>query len=274
MQKFIALFRSLRPVNGLITALGALLGNLLVPALSSSEVSFLALGLFLIVGYGNLDNDLHDLDSDRINRPDRALPSGRMSPRFAQISAMIVLAAGLSSMALASTMCLIQGLLATPLLWLYNRYFKRLPIIGNLTVAWLCAWSIFTPHFPDIPRMVLPAVIFAFGLTLVRELIKDTEDIEGDKLAGMKSTAVALGSDLTLFGARLIWAGMIVLLPVPWQFHIYSPLYALLVVLLSAPALIWGWRLKGDNPAQLRKMSTALKIGMLGGLIAIALGAK
>lgn len=262
----------MRPLNGLITFAGALLGNALETVLTWPQALALALGLFAIVGYGNVDNDWCDRDTDRTNRPDRPLVKGTLSPAFARTASLFLLAGALGLMYYASPVCLVQGLMALPILWIYNRFLKRLPLVGNLTVAWLCAWSLFTPHFPNIPDQVLPAVLFAFVLTLVREWIKDAEDYEGDQRAGMATTAVVLGVDWTVLLARLLWAGVLVLLPLPWQAGVYSGNYLILALVLAVPPLLWGWLLRGKNTRELHRMSQLLKWGMLGGLIAIAIG--
>lgn len=271
MQIF-ALIQTMRPVNGLITFAGAFLGNALVPVLTWEQTLYLALGLFAIVSYGNVDNDLCDLETDRINRPSRPLVRGTLSLGFARSGALVLVFGGLFLLYQASFLCLVQGLLALPILWIYNRFLKRLPFLGNWTVGALCAWSIFTPHFPSLPTHVLPAVLFALVLTVVREMIKDAEDLEGDQRAGMQTTAVLLGSQGTVLLARLLWASVLVLIPVPWQAGIYSGNYLILALIFAVPPLAWGWFIRGKNVRELHRMSSLLKWGMLGGLIAIAIG--
>jgi len=72
------------------------------------------------------------------------------------------------------------------LLFLYSKYLKRIPLLGNVTVAFLTGLVfIFGGVVVSNPGAAIVPAVFAFLINLIRELVKDMEDIEGDKIAGV-----------------------------------------------------------------------------------------
>ena len=95
----------------------------------------------------------------------------------------------------------IAVIIVLPTLVLYTRIFKRIPLIGNMAVAavlgivFLFSEAAFTG---TVDTMWTPAWL-AFGLTFIRELIKDMEDIEGDKLHGARTFPSVFGVEKSLY---------------------------------------------------------------------------
>ena len=201
----------LRPLNCCITAASVLIGAVAGGAVPPSAPVWLAvLAAALITGAGNAFNDLRDLEIDRINRPRRPLPSGRLTPRRAALVAAASAAAGLGFAVGAGP---VPGLIAAGTLaglWLYSARLKSTVLWGNLLVAFLAALA-----FPfgalaggALGRSWIPAG-FALLFHLGREIVKDVEDLEGDRARGVRTLALAVGAPRARWAAVCVYALLI-----------------------------------------------------------------
>ncbi|HXH20217.1 MAG TPA: geranylgeranylglycerol-phosphate geranylgeranyltransferase [Chitinophagales bacterium] len=186
-------------------------------SLSDLEFSLLVLATLCIAAAGYIINDYFDMDIDRINKPDKMLIGryfGRMEAfrlhLVFNISGAIL---GFASAGLAGNIKLgFIFVVAAGLLWFYAKTLKKIFLLGNIIVSLLTAVTLVLPLFietrlinnPDgmilkaaYDEMLIPSVLayalFAFVTTLIREIIKDVEDIEGDRQFGSKSVPVVLG---------------------------------------------------------------------------------
>jgi 4-hydroxybenzoate polyprenyltransferase len=165
-----------------------------------ADVFFLSFGILFLVAFANAHNDIVDFEIDKINRPSRPLPNGKISLKAAWVAAYawLFLAIILGSIAGIGFALLFAAVGA--FCFVYNRFLKGLPLIGNLAVALLTtvpiAVAIIKFGFPQ-PRLLILA-FFAFMLTLAREITKDIEDIEGDKALGLRTFPVLCGINYSL----------------------------------------------------------------------------
>ncbi|MGB1586017.1 MAG: UbiA family prenyltransferase [Thermoplasmatota archaeon] len=180
----------LRPGNGLMAAVATLLGGalLLGPSwiLESAGLAA-AFAAFLITGFGNVLNDIIDVDLDRVAHPDRPLPSGQISVSQAQGFAAILLGFGLYEAWIAAgwPTLLFAGANALVLV-LYERGLKQRGWPGNVAVAALVASAFLfgataTGADPSGWSSVIALAGLAFLSNLARELCKDLEDAEADR---------------------------------------------------------------------------------------------
>ncbi|MCF7827145.1 MAG: geranylgeranylglycerol-phosphate geranylgeranyltransferase, partial [Candidatus Marinimicrobia bacterium] len=173
----------LRPLNLLQATLAVVLTTAFLGELEQTNILILLiLSVITINAGGNIINDIYDLEIDRINRPDRPLPSGAMSVKQARIYLIFLFAAGsLFSWSISLQAFIIAGLISIPTLIAYSACFKRQPLIGNLTVSFMLglAFIYVGSAFGNIPATLVMAAL-AFGFTLIREIVKDLEDMEGD----------------------------------------------------------------------------------------------
>ena len=159
-----------------------------------SALLLAALSAALINGAGNAFNDLMDIDIDRINRPLRPLPAGRLSPNAARRQSLLLALAG---GALAFWLSPWHGLIAlavAALLAFYSISLKNSLLWGNVLVAFVGAIA-----FPygalaagGLGRSWIPA-LFAFLFHLGREIVKDIEDVAGDQIRGERTLPLAWG---------------------------------------------------------------------------------
>jgi 4-hydroxybenzoate polyprenyltransferase len=303
------LLLSMRPGNAAIAALGVPLGAwlargdqaLAAQATAGTMPTALLLALFadfalfaqallgglaiaLLVGAGNLHNDLTDLEIDKINRPDRPLASGRLTPRDAWIATIGATALALLLAALAPNAgaLLFGGPFADPtphlllaaaiasLLALYNRRLKGLPVVGNLAVALLCTTPFLWSGFPHLSPRQWAATLPAFLFTLVRELLKDIEDLPGDGARGLRTLPVLLGSGPSAHLALALLALALPLSLLPRLLGIYGNAYLVGVLLLALPGSLGAahWTFHSCPPAWGKAQRWA-KFAILGGTLAL-----
>lgn len=195
------------------------------------DFSLLVFSTVLIAAAGNIINDYFDVRADRVNRPDRLIITKHMKRRWAIISHWILNLIAFSialylSMRYKTLWYVFIHLLTINSLWFYSSYFKRKPLIGNFLIAGLtalvpilCGIHFYLQlDFPTQHQLTHPAVstvqegiavwknvllndgtfvlilaYFAFTLNLSREIIKDIEDMEGDKLIFAKTLPLSIG---------------------------------------------------------------------------------
>ena len=227
-----------RPVNSLVAGLAALLGYVVATGTLDPFALILLPIVAFITAAGNAWNDLCDIGIDRINRPDRPLPSGKVTPEAAGVLAAALFAAGLVLTIPTGLPCAVIAVANSLVLILYARSLKRTMLWGNVAVSYLSA-SIypFGGALAGIGAMerTLPLAGITFLAMLSRELLKDAEDVAGDSAGGARTLAITIGVKKTGVAAYACALGAIAvsLLPVvPW----WSPPY--LVAIGAADVVI------------------------------------
>lgn len=232
-------------------------------------------------------NDILDQEADHINKPNRSYIPNRISTKVGWIyyGALLVigfLIAVYIAMQIEALPLLIIYPIASILLYLYSRSWKLQGSLGNLVVAGFTAFVpgvllIAEPALLDVPAlenardMVIYFVVLSFLVNLARELVKDIEDIEGDKSMGSKSLPITMGIDRT----KVLAAFVIVLALVTTGSFAYmvketltfrsgSFLGLFVLSLLGLSLLRLG---KAEVKADFSRVSALLKLIMLAGLI-------
>jgi len=180
----------LRPLNCAMSSVGVLVGGVLVAETLSLPLLIAAAAAFLIAGAGNSVNDVFDVESDRINRPRRPIPSGRMSKNLAAGLTLALFGAGILLAAWVSWLCFILAIVNSVLLVVYSFNLQHKILIGNLVVSYIVG-SVFLFGGAALNDIVLPLMlaVLAFLANFAREVVKDLEDLEGDKVSFMKRAA-------------------------------------------------------------------------------------
>lgn len=258
------------------------LPNALLAGVSVPVAGYLAVGEFFFPGWywsvagavslfaaGNIDNDVADVAIDRINRPERPLPAGRISVRTAVLCAWLLAVAGLAFSFALGLLPLMIACVAWAVLLVYNRLLKRMPLIGNLAVAGLSSLL-----FVYVGAVVggwgglLPAAGFAFLVHLARELAKDLEDRVGDAALGARTLAV-ISSAATRIVAVVALLGAIAMAFAAPRLTEWGPFASRwlgpVVVLLVLPGMLC--LLDSRNATRLTWAVRSLKIAMPLGLL-------
>lgn len=225
----------------------------------------------LIAAGGYVINDYFDLPIDIINRPDRPLPRGLLTPQQAYMYAALLFVLGVCASAVTGSMvCVGMALLNTLLLFFYARNLKMSFLWGNLIVAWAAAATfLYGAAAAGSVSAVMGLSVYAFLFTLLREVIKDREDVPGDIKLGAKTLAVVGGRTYTRLFYQIVMLGAVTLTGfLTWSG--YLSLIAVLAMVLTA--LLPSWWLgrqafTRDTTEAYAKASGGLKLVMLAVLL-------
>ena len=135
-----------RPHNMLVAAFTVAAGYFISGGRGVAEIWPLALFTALVTGAGNIINDYHDIQIDRVNKPHRPLPSGRLTEKYAlvmYVAGTVVIAAGALTVLPLRVVWLV--LVWQLFLFVYARWAKRLFVVGNLLVALIASSASITP---------------------------------------------------------------------------------------------------------------------------------
>lgn len=264
----------IRPVNCLITFFAIIVGGLICSGDNhiSSDLFLAALIGFIITAAGNSINDIIDIDIDKINRPQRPLPSLKLTTRKAWILFVFFLTTSLILSLLINYLAFLIVLLSNALLILYSYSVKRVPVFGNIVISFLTAYAfIFGGMVVGNVRGAFIPAIFAFLINLIREVVKDMEDVKGDKLVGVNTFPITFGSKASKYVVFAVSSILILFTLVPFLFQLYKIEFFLIVMIIVNPMLAYIVKsLFEDSSRQnLRRLTTLLKLNMVIGLIAI-----
>lgn len=263
------LARLVRLRNLLMGAAGVAIGGVLVQRrLDIAPETFWAMfSAFGLGAAGNIANDLADLEADRVNRPERPLVRGAISANAAILIGGLLGGAGLFAAYWVSLPLFALALAALVVMLVYSPLLKQHGVAGNLAVAVVASLPpVYGATAAGWWRAGL--VPFAMGtfLHFARELVKDLEDVAGDRVQGRRTLPIVLGAEMTYLLAA---SALILFVPAslaPWFLGWYGRRYGLVVLLLDLGVLAVVWRLLGR---QLTGARAALKVAMLVGLAAL-----
>ena len=244
MKKLIAYLELARPLNGMIAFISAWLGGLFASQgnmgnLINIRLLLVSISALVLLSAGNAINDYCDYDIDRINRPRRPLPSGRIRRTSALIFAIVLTAIGIYLGTLINRNATIIAILVCVALVCYAFYLKRTPFVGNLVVSGLTGLTFIAGGVAiDSVQGTLVPAIFAFLFTTAREIVKDLEDIEGD-LKNNARTLATLNPRIAVRTAIGFMTSVILFSPIPYLFGWYSWHY-LIVVLIGVDVVLIG----------------------------------
>lgn len=259
------------------------------------QYTLLILATVLIAAGGYVINDIFDQETDAVNKPNKTIVGNYLSEAKAyNLYAALTIAGVGCGFILANSVshpnfAIIFVLIAT-LLYFYASTLKQIALIGNIMASALVAFSVIIIGVFDIfpntfeinrPQMSVAFAIlmdyakFAFIINLVREIIKDIQDVKGDKEQGMKTLPIAIGIKKTNKIAFVL-----LLIPTLYLFYylnnylfannlFYGILY--MFVFVIAPmilGLVRLWNAKETNDYS--QISTLLKWIMFFGIISVA----
>jgi geranylgeranylglycerol-phosphate geranylgeranyltransferase len=277
MKKISAYIIIVRPVNFLITFFTVIIAAALSykGEYSSVKVFLAAITASLTMSAGNIINDIYDLNGDKINHPFRPLPSGVISLKAALIFYFILLAVSLLLSLFISNLNFAVNLLAVFLLYLYSYKLKRIAFGGNLVVSLLTGLVFIYGGIAvnNISNSIMPA-LFAFLINLIREIVKDMEDTEGDMREGIISFPSKYGVETAKNTIIALSMFLILFTLFPYINGNYGNYYIAVILFLVIPVLIYFLisLLKDDSRKNMNKLSLILKLDMVFGLIALYIG--
>ncbi len=276
MDRIRAFFTLTRPVNVLIGGISIFMGAFIAGSIHPlSKVMLAVLSGALLAGAANSINDYFDVNIDKINKPYRPIPSGRLTRKESFIFSIILFSLGTFLTAFINWKALVIALLSCFVLYAYSAHLKRTVLWGNFSVSLMTALAfIFGGIAVDrLNAAIIPAG-FAFLYHFGREIIKDMEDREGDMSEGIRTLPLVYGNKVAMLFTTCLYILLIIITYVPYVLRIFGITYLLVVSLGVNVVLIYSmismW--KRPVPENLGRLSTLLKMDMFVGLIAIYLG--
>jgi len=264
-----------RPANAAAAGLAAIVAYLIATGTLVPEVLLLFFIVVLITAAGNVINDYFDVEIDRVNRPDRPIPSGTVTLPAARAYAVTLFLAGILACLMTNAMCIAIAVFNSLLLIAYAARLKRLPLIGNLAVSYLAgSMFLFGGALGGVDGIirVLPFAVMTFFAMLARELVKDAEDVEGDRASGAVTVPIRYGIRATARFALVfaLLATLVSLVPGQW----WGILYLAGILIVDAILLSACLKAAGCTTADAVKSSGAsmlLKGGMFASLVVFTL---
>lgn len=259
---------------GICVVLGEVVALGRFPSLRETVLGFLC--GFFISGSAIVWNDYFDLEVDRVNTPERPLPSGLISPAeailLAAITALIGLTASFFISISAFVLCVIFWIIG----FLYNWKFKEAGLAGNLMVSGSVGITfILGGMAAGAPgsKIVWCFAMMAFFIDLGEEIAGDAMDMEGDKERGSKSIALVRGRGFALALSSIFFALAVSISLLPallgWMGRIY------LLLILVTDVLIVGFTvrlLRSKTPREGRASMRGIYLGATVGVLAAILG--
>lgn len=261
MKLIISFFRLIRWQNLVFILLTQLLfyvcvyGSLYPLEHSLHQMVWLMIASVFIAGGGYIINDYFDLNIDQVNKPNKNVINAVINRRWAILWHLLLSISGILATAIAVSFekwyLIFANIACVLLLWLYSTSFKRQVLIGNFVISLLTAWSILIIFFAKVPfyaafrasdaidvkffRVAFLYAGFAFVLSLIREVIKDVEDMEGDRRYGCKTLPIVAGLVATKIYAT-VW--MVVILGALSVLQLYVLQFGWLWAVLYSTVLI------------------------------------
>ena len=273
--------------NCLMAGFAAVIGTLIAfniltsgPSSSNFEGSFpfldaglVFLVVFLVSGAGNAINDYFDIRIDSINRPERPIPSGRVQAKEALYFSYFLFALGTLLAFSINYVCGLIALFNSLLLVMYAKTLKGTPLLGNLSIGYLTgSVFLFGASIFGLGGIKVLSVLFLLAALAItaREIVKDIEDMEGDRREGADTLPIRIGAKKAGNLAVLIGLLAVLLSPLPYFMSILGLSYLYLVFLadLGFFAAILQLLVR-NNPTKSSKM---FKIAMFFALIAFIAG--
>ncbi len=289
----------MRPFNCAMTALSVLIGAVIVAKFGSfyNPLTYVALvAAFIIAGAGNAINDYVDVEADKVNRPYRPIPSGRVKRKAALGFSIALFVAGIVLAFFINFTAFAIAAVNSLLLITYSFYLKERMLVGNASVSYLVG-SGFLFGGAAMGDVMLPVVMFflsAFA-NMAREIAKDLEDIKGDRLMFLKKAVqkaksnIAHRFNLDISGnvklryrprvlsviAAVCLIIAIAVSPIPFIAGMLGYVYAALLVPTDLFFLysIFLFSRHGKKKREYARISKTIKMGMMFGLLAFLLGA-
>lgn len=267
-----------------------------VATVNTTMLIWLIAASVFIAAAGYIINDYFDLNIDLVNKPDKLVVEKIINRRWVilwhlLLSLIGLLLSGYVSIKLDSYWLAIANAACIVLLFIYSMSLKKQLLSGNLLISLLTAWVILVLALAEMhsirtePEAIQEAhrkifrlgvlyAGFAFIISLIREVVKDMEDREGDRRHGCKTMPIAWGMNATkVFVAVWIIVLMAVLVVlqvyVVSQFHWWiSALYCVAAIVVPL-LMVLKKMYPAQSPAEFHRLSTMIKLVMLTGILSM-----
>ncbi len=277
MEQIKGLYKISRPVTTLTGALAVVMGGYVAGTGEWLNIMLAVLATILVSASANAWNDYLDIEIDRINRPDRPLPSGQVSPRAAKWFSLTLAVLSLLIAASINLPSFIIVLFANLLLYIYSLKLKSTVLLGNLSVAFTSAMSVvFGGVAAGNPKPTVWLFVIIFVAILGREVLKTMADYEGDLSESVRTISTVWGKRAARIVFYILIIATLIMMLLPYLLRIYQPIYAYLILFGVFPVIIYiAIRVSRYRTGpQLEKLSQLMKYDFLFWFLAVILGSS
>ena len=265
-----------------------------IPADDTSRFILLLLASLLIAAAGYIINDYFDINIDEVNKPHKMVVDKIISRRWAiawhfMLSSSGIILTVLALPFLQKWYLILANVLCVALLWFYSTNFKKSLLTGNIVISLLTAWTILIIFFSKVNlsdafgagetshykffRLAMLYAGFAFIISLIREAIKDMEDMPGDAKHGCRTMPIVWGVNATKVYTA-VWLVVLIALLIVVQVYILQFKWWLPVVYSIAaiifPLIVVLVKLRNSSsPQQFHQLSTITKLVMFTGILSM-----
>ena len=273
--------------------------------LSFFETLLLALSVMFVAAGGYVINDINDVRADEINKPNKVIIGKHISIKFAEFTYIVLTALGLLIAAFVGEIAgnyrlMLLHTLVAGILWIYSKYVKNTFLLGNILVAVTSSATVITyfifeslgyiKAYGEILKINFKAIlggpldtlrwysiglaIFGLILSIIREMVKDLQDYQGDFAVGANTVPIVLGEKMTkgivISLAILLGLSLIYVL----HFRLNSPpfdefsfiIYTWLLVIAPIGDIIYGV-VKAKKSEDYQRPSNTCKFIMISGIL-------
>lgn len=222
-------------------------------------------------------NDYYDREIDKVNEPNRPIPSGLIKPEEALIFASVLTGIGFVAAYLTNAFCLVIAIIAWVIFVGYTTYGKRSGLPGNFLVSTCVAIPFIYGSVAVSGTIQLNVLIFALVAFLSntgREITKGIVDVEGDRTEGIRTLAVRYDEKVAAVVAVLFYLSAVALSPTPWLLNLVSFWFIPLVVVTDVGIAASSFMLLRDcSRENARRVKNVMLLWFIVGLMAFVLGA-
>ena len=265
-----------------------------IPADDTFRFILLVLASLLIAAAGYIINDYFDINIDEINKPHKMVVDKVINRRWAiawhfMLSSSGIILTVLALPFLQKWYLILANVLCVVLLWFYSTNFKKSLLTGNIVISLLTAWTILIIFFSKVNlsdafgagntsqyrffRLAILYAGFAFIISLIREAIKDMEDMPGDAKHGCRTMPIVWGVNATKVYTA-VWLVVLIALLIVVQVYILQfkwwlpVVYSIAAIIFPLIVVLFKLR-KSSAPQQFHQLSTITKLVMFTGILSM-----
>ena len=265
-----------------------------IPSDDLSRFIALLFASLFIAAAGYVINDYFDINIDEVNKPQKLVVDRIISRRWAIAWHFMLSANGIILTALAvhfmqKWYLILANMFCVALLWVYSTNFKKSLLFGNIVISILVAWTILIIFFSKLSvadavgmgegahykffRLAFLYAGFAFIATLIREAIKDIEDMPGDLKYGCRTMPIVWGVNAAKIYIA-VWlivliAILIVVQVYVLQFRWWLPVLYSIALIIAPLVFIFSKLFRAVTTADFHQLSNWIKLVMLTGILSM-----
>ena len=250
IKKIILISKLIRLKNIIIAVLCVFLSAHLLSNYNPLMMTFAIVIIISSMSFGNILNDIMDFENDKINHIERVLPSNQITLQTATCLVYLCCFITVITSFYIPHIAQISLIVIYFLLFVYNFYLKRVALIGNIIIAFLLsAVFIFTEMviMGTYTHLIIPALL-SFGISLIREIVKDLEDLDGDKKTQRKTLPIYLGINNSISFIAILVISFNIFCLYLYFIYYHSILYLISIIILVEIPLLFSLFLLISNP--------------------------